>query len=513
MINQNRVNTHTDVLEELGIDPFDNNGSRPVERSSSAAVSPAGNRPKGRAIIVGAGVTGLTTAWQLTSANMDTLVLEASNRVGGMATTFRHNDFLLDQGPHKFFSVMEDRMRLAEQIVGTDDFLVVPKRSRIRLAGHFLNYPLGLLDIVKNLNPLIAVSGGLSYLWQLVKNVVDRRPDISYEDWLVRRFGRKLYELVFAEYARKIWGDPKELARELAETRVAIPGLLPLLWNMLVTGGKGRVIHAETFRYPKLGTGEFSRCLADLVLDGGGEIRYGSALAQIQLKGNQISSLNLASGEEIPIQPNDVVVTTIPIAYLVRLIKPAPPPEVIDATRSLKTWPLVLLYLIVNRESISDDSWLFFPESKYIFTRAFEQKNFSSHMSPKNQTSLCLEIVAIDRDLWRATDEYLYERAIAGLEEMGLVDRSEVDEYFTRRLPWVYPVYDLNYKQNTRVALDYLDGISNLYSVGRQGGFNYVGQIDCLDIGVVTAEQILQRKGKTDWSEARHRFDNYIVLD
>jgi len=499
--------------EELAIDPLDDNGSRPFGDSRGSIVSSTRDRTKGRAIVIGAGVTGLTTAWQLSSANMDTLVLEATSRVGGMATTFRHKDFLLDQGPHKFFSVMTDRMEMAEAIVGSDDFLVVPKRSRIRLSGHFLNYPLGLLDIVKNLNPLIAVSGGLSYFLQLIKNLVDRRPDISYEDWLVRRFGRKLYELIFAEYARKIWGDPKKLARELAETRVAIPGLLPLLWSMLVTRGKGRVIHAETFRYPKLGTGEFSRQLAELVLKHGGEIQYGSALVEMTLTDNYVSALRLASDETITLRPNDVVVTTVPIGYLTRLIKPTPPPEVLQAAKNLKTRHLVLLYLILDRPSVSDDSWLFFPENKYIFTRAFEQKNFSQYMCPDDKTSLCLEIVAVDQDLWRASDEYLYERAIAGLEEMGLVNRSEVIEYFTRRMPWVYPVYDLDYKKNTRVALDYLDGIPNLYSVGRQGGFNYVGQIDCLDIGLVTAGQILRNDGKSRWSEARHRFDNYIVLD
>jgi protoporphyrinogen oxidase len=502
---------HIHSTAEIVIDPLDDNGSQSTKRPLSFA--PKIDRPSGRAIIVGAGVTGLSTAWQLATAGMQTTVLEASSRVGGMATTFKHKDFLLDQGPHKFFSVMEDRMRMAEEIVGNGDFLVVPKRSRIRLAGHFLNYPLALLDIVKNLSPLIAISGGLSYFLQLAKNVFDRRPDISYEDWLVRRFGRRLYELIFAEYARKIWGDPQQLARELAETRVAIPGLLPLLWSMLITRGKGRVIHAETFRYPKLGSGEFSRRLAELALENGGEIQYGSSLVEVNLRGRQVDSLRLASGETIAVGASDVVITTIPIGYLLRLIKPAPPKDVLDAAKGLKTRHLVLLYLILNRSSVSDDSWLFFPENKYIFTRAFEQKNFSSYMCPPDKTALCLEIVAIDNSLWRASDEDLYERTITGLEDTGLVKRSEVIEYFTRRLPWVYPVYDLDYKQNTQVTLDYLDGISNLYSVGRQGGFNYVGQIDCLDIGVVTAEHILQRNGKNDWANARQRFADYIVLD
>ena len=492
---------------------FDDKGCRPLETTPGTVALRATSRSNGRAIVIGAGVTGLMAAWQLASAGMDVLVLEATRHVGGMATTFRHKDFLLDQGPHKFFSVMEDRMRMAEEIMGADDFLTVPKRSRIRLAGHFLNYPIGLLDVMKNLDPFIAVSGGCSYLFQLMCNIFDRHPDVSYEDWLVKRFGSKLYELIFAEYARKIWGDPKTLARELAETRVAIPGLLPLLWHMLFARGNGPVIHAETFRYPKLGSGQFSCRLAELVLRHGGKIQYSCPVAKMVVSNHHVSSICIGSREVISVSPTDVVVTTVPIGYLTRHIEPSPPVDVVQATHSLKARHLVLLYIILNRPSVSDDSWFFFPETEYVFTRVFEQKNFSQYMCPEDRTCLCLEIVATDENLWHTPDADLYERAISGLEETGLADRSQVIEHFTRRMKWVYPVYDLDYRENARTVLNYLDSIPNLYSVGRQGGFNYVGQIDCLDIGGVTAAHILRRDNKARWSEARQRFANYIVLD
>jgi protoporphyrinogen oxidase len=460
---------------------------------------------------VGAGVTGLATAWQLAAAGKQVLILEATCRAGGMATTFRYKDFLLDQGPHKFFSTMEDRMRMVEEIMGAD-FLTVPKRSRIRLTGHLLDYPVGLVDLVKNLSPLIAVSGGASYVWQLIRNLFDRTPDLSYEDWLVRRFGWRLYDLVFAAYARKIWGEPKTLARELAETRIAVPGLLPLLFRMLFAPRRGPVIHAETFRFPQMGSGEFCRRLAELVIQYGGQIQFGTPVTRVVQEHNRVSALNIGTGGSIPVGPEDVVILTIPIGYLVRSLEPVPPSPVLQAVNGLRARDLVLLYVILDQPSVSDDNWLFFPESQYIFTRVSEQKNFSAMMCPADKTSLCLEIVA-DEASWRASDAELYERAIAGLEETGLVNRSRVLEYFTRRLKWVYPVYDIHYRQNAHTALDYLDSISNLYSVGRQGGFNYVGQIDCLDIGVVTAEHILRQKGKDGWPAARQRFEQYTVLD
>lgn len=469
-----------------------------------------------QAWIIGAGVTGLTAAWQLAQRGVEVTVLEANDHVGGMAATFRHGDFILDLGPHKFFSVMEDRMRLAEEIMGSD-FITVPKRSRIRLAGKFLNYPIGLLDVMKNLDPLIAITGGFSYLYQLCLNLFDRKEDISYEDWLTRRFGKKLYELIFAQYARKIWGDPKKLARSLAERRVAIPGLLPLLWHMLFAKKTGKLIHAETFRYPRYGSGQFCDRLAEYVIKSGGKILLEHPVSKVELNNKRITAVHIGAdkAEQVISIPEDaIVINTLAVGYWCKILEPQPDNETFQAANSLQTRDLILYYLILNKPSVSEDNWLFFPEKKYIFNRAFEQKNFSSGMVPHEKTVLCLEIIASTEEMFHTSPSVLYERVVSGLEDCRLVNRSEVEDNFIKRIKWAYPVYDLNYKENIQSVLKYLDGIENLYSVGRQGGFNYVGQIDCLDIGVVTAEYILDNNSdKKNWQNIRQRFENYIVLD
>jgi protoporphyrinogen oxidase len=288
---------------------------------------------------------------------------------------------------------------------------------------------------------------------------------------------------------------------------------------MLFPRNRGPTIHAETFNYPRFGSGQFCDRLAELVVENGGAIRYDASVTRLVMTegSRRVVSIQLEAAETISVRPEDVVVTTVPVSFLSRIIDPAPPTAVTEAASQLKTRPLVLLYLILNRPSVSKDNWLFFPEAKYIFNRVFEQKNFSPFMCPQDKTVLCLEIVAPDMDLWRASETDLFERAITGLEETGLVHRSQVIEYFSRRLKWAYPVYDLDYRRNTETVLQYLDSIPNLYSVGRQGGFNYVGQIDCLDIGILTAEHILHHRQAQDaavhWADARQRFANYIVLD
>lgn len=50
-------------------------------------------------LIIGAGLTGLTTGFWLTRAGKDIHILEKADRVGGQIHTFRENDFIYESGP------------------------------------------------------------------------------------------------------------------------------------------------------------------------------------------------------------------------------------------------------------------------------------------------------------------------------------------------------------------------------------------------------------------------------
>jgi len=50
--------------------------------------------------IIGAGITGLATAWQLKRNGRDCLVLEPQDRVGGAMHSVRRDGFLAEEGPN-----------------------------------------------------------------------------------------------------------------------------------------------------------------------------------------------------------------------------------------------------------------------------------------------------------------------------------------------------------------------------------------------------------------------------
>ena len=55
---------------------------------------------KNRAFILGAGPTGLITAWKLLEANWDVVIIEKKKVTGGLCRSWKWKDFIVDTGLH-----------------------------------------------------------------------------------------------------------------------------------------------------------------------------------------------------------------------------------------------------------------------------------------------------------------------------------------------------------------------------------------------------------------------------
>lgn len=205
---------------------------------------------KENVVILGAGIAGLSAGYKLSDASIPVTVLEKESIIGGMSSCFKYKDYKLDYGPHKIFTRMDDIMEEIRNLIG-DDLLTVPKKSRIRLSGKYYNFPVSVKDLLIGM-PLTGIGCGVGYFKAAIKAKIIKSNDDSYEDYIINRFGKGTFNLVFKPYAEKIWGHPSELSASLAKSRVAIPSIAELLIRM-ISGNKDKpAISADVFYYPKM---------------------------------------------------------------------------------------------------------------------------------------------------------------------------------------------------------------------------------------------------------------------
>ena len=104
------------------------------------------------------------------------------------------------------------------EIIDPGDFLVRPRLSRIYYNESFFDYPLRLLNVLAGLG---AVESFLVLLSYLKVALPPAKEEHNFEQWVVNRFGERLYRIFFKTYTEKVWGIPcHEISQDWAIQRI-----------------------------------------------------------------------------------------------------------------------------------------------------------------------------------------------------------------------------------------------------------------------------------------------------
>ncbi len=170
--------------------------------------------------VIGAGPAGLACAYQLVKAGVKTDVYEAGGAVGGLARSFSLWNQTVDLGPHRFFSKDPRVNKLWLEVVGRD-YSMVDRLTRILYKKKLYQYPLKPVDVVGKLGALETSRAFMSYIREKIVPETHGAGEDTFESWVVRRFGRRLYEIFFKTYSEKLWGIPcSELDADFAVQRI-----------------------------------------------------------------------------------------------------------------------------------------------------------------------------------------------------------------------------------------------------------------------------------------------------
>jgi protoporphyrinogen oxidase len=446
-----------------------------------------------QACVLGAGVTGLTVALSLDRHDIDTILIEGADAVGGLARTFDQSGFRFDLGGHRFFSKSPMINRFIEDLMG-DEMIEVERKSSIYYKQKFFEYPLRVPNVLQNLGTLSAAKVLADFGLTKVKRTIRRCPTETVEDWMVGQFGETLYNIFFRSYTAKIWGLPgNQLSQEWAGQRIRGFSLASAVKHAFLKSSKSRPkTLIERFTYPRLGIGRICERMVERIGQQN-RIYLNSKVTRIHHEGGQITSVDFESPTaNIKVQAKDYV-SSIPLTAMLNLMKPLPPAHVMDAAREITFRGLAIVHLIIDKVRVTDQTWIYVQDPDDVVSRIHEPKNWSPDMVPAGMTSLVVEIpCSLGDDLWVKSNDELADLAIDSLEKnMNFIRREQVLGTRVIRLPRAYPVYHLGYEPALKVLLDYVQSFKNMQTVGRAGLHKYVNIDHCIECGILAAKNIL----------------------
>jgi len=492
------------------------------------------------AVIIGAGPAGLTAALEfLRRSDIRPIVLEATNRIGGISCTIEYKGNRMDIGGHRFFSKADRVMdwwtalmpvatsepgeqtiryqNRARSIVASADttadsdlvMLVRPRKSRIYFLRSFFDYPLALNG--KTLGQLglwRTFKIGISYIRA---KIFPRRQEKTLEDFLINRFGQELYGTFFKSYTEKVWGVPCDhISAEWGAQRIKGLSLRTAISHFLrqtfgrsgrgdITQKKTETSLIEKFLYPKYGPGQLWEYVARLVTEQGGEVRLGMRADKVHVEGKRVISVDVdGTGKRETIHA-DYVFSTMPIRDLIRSLDVPVPPDIRAIAEGLVYRDFITVGLLVDKLAVTEtdgsllkDTWIYIQEPDVLVGRLQIFNNWSPYMvADPSKIWIGLEYFCYENDeLWKMPDAEIARFAVAEIEKIGILRASDVLDSHVVRVPKTYPAYFGTYNRFEELV-EYMNGFENLFLVGRNGMHKYNNQDHSMLTAMTAVDNII----------------------
>ncbi|MFB3903310.1 MAG: NAD(P)/FAD-dependent oxidoreductase [Acidobacteriota bacterium] len=451
-------------------------------------------------VVIGAGPAGLTAAYELTKRQISPIVIEKSDIVGGLACTQEYKGFRFDMGGHRFFTKSKAVNQIWREVLA-HEFITRPRLSRIYYQRKFFNYPLKPFNALTGLGPVQSLLIGASYLkWSLFPY----KTEVTFEEWVTNRFGKRLFETFFKAYTEKVWGiSCKELKAEWAAQRIKDLSLKVALISMIKSPGTTVKTLIESFEYPRLGPGMMWETMRQKVEQAGGTVYMQSEIAKIRRNGHRILAVTVRrrDGQEQCIPGADFI-SSMPVTEFIQRLDPPAPPEIRAASRKLKYRDFLTVCLIVNQPDLFPDNWIYIHDPEVKVGRIQNFKNWSPEMVPdQSKTSLGLEYFCTEGDeLWSMSDSELIELGKQEIDRIGLASAADVEDGCVFRVPKSYPIYDSDYGDYLHVVKDFVGQFDNFQTIGRNGLHRYNNQDHAMLTGILAVRNAVEGETNDLWS-------------
>ena len=445
-------------------------------------------------VILGGGLAGLSSGYVLTNAGFTVSVYERDAVVGGLSKTIERNGFRFDLGGHRFFTRDEAINSFVHDLM-ENELISVRRSSKIYMRHKYFEYPLKPFNALSGLGIPTTLRVLSDYAWETVKQAFHKKESVSLEDWVVGNFGRTMFDIYFKEYSKKVWGiDCSRISATWVAQRIQGLSLAKAVKNAFFNfSGRDLPTLKDRFVYPSLGIGRLSDRLRDEI-EKSNHVFTGTSVVSVNHADNRIESISLLENGKIHTVEADEFISSIPLTRLVNLLDPPPPDRILNTASKLRFRDLVIVTIMLDRERVTDQTWIYMPERTIPFGRIHEPKNWSEAMAPAGKSHLVMEYFCFKGDaVWKMDDTELTDLTVEHLIRLGFIKKQEVIDSMIVRVPNAYPLFEVGYQKYADDLQDYLGRFRNLHSAGRSGMFRYYNMDVAILSGIETAENIIQK--------------------
>lgn len=431
-------------------------------------------------IIIGAGPAGLTAGIELLRQSFDykVTILEKDSCAGGISKTVQYKENFMDLGGHRFFSKNDKVIQWWKDIMKPKNLPVRDRVSHIYYNGHYIDYPVSInTDTLKALGPVTSVSAGLSFIYSQL-----HKCDISsLEDFYIKRFGRKMYDIFFKDYTEKVWGQtPDKLSADWGAQRVRRLSLKSAVKTK--TNRQNHTSLTDRFYYPDYGPGQLWNSAADTFLSLGGKIIYNANVTDIDFSTPSLASVTYTDRQTTDCKTiySDIVISSMPLKDLGNAIEDKLPDNLKHISRNLPYRDFITAGVLISKDYMINkninDCWIYIQDKNLKLGRLQIFNNWSDSLvkEPDKYIWLGMEYFCNENDdFWNMkisekTDFIYNELLKTGLFKPTLRMADYHFEYVLK----AYPSYSGSYKE-LPLLTDYLKSIDNLYCIGRNGQHRY----------------------------------------